>query len=57
MKKHELKKILQAKQLVKPNKAEERLSKEVESLCDGFTCTYNTARAAGDTEEETDILF
>lgn len=57
MRKNELKASLEAKQLVKPNRAEERLSKEVESLCDGFTCSGNTARASGDTEEETDILF
>ncbi len=58
MKKEQLKEALLKKELVKPNNTEERLSKEVESLCDGFTCnTYGLSRPAGDTQEENDILF
>jgi hypothetical protein len=51
-----LKEALQKKELVKPNKTEERLSQEVESLCD-FTCTGNTARGDGGTGSNDDILF
>ena len=57
MDKNQLKEALEKKALVKPNTTEERLSKEVESLCDGFTCgTYGLSRPAGDTGEDNDIL-
>ena len=56
MNKQQLKEALAKKELVKPNTTEERLSKEVESLCDGFSCNTNLARAAGDTGEDNDIL-
>ncbi|MDE3250669.1 MAG: hypothetical protein KGO82_18550 [Bacteroidota bacterium] len=57
MNKEQLKEALQNKALVKPNTTEERLSKEVESLCDGFSCgTYGLSRPAGDTGEDNDIL-
>lgn len=56
MNKQQLKEALEKKELVKPNTTEERLSKEVESLCDGFTCgTYGLSRPAGDTGDN-DIL-
>lgn len=57
MKKEQLKNSLQAKELVRPNLSETRLSEEVESLCSGFSCGTNTARASGDVLEEDDILF
>ena len=48
---------LQKKELVKPNKTEQRLAQEVESLCD-FVCTGNFARGQGDTNgSEDNILF
>jgi hypothetical protein len=56
MKKQELENQLSKIELVKPSSIEGRLSNEVESLCE-FTCTGNTAKGAGDTEEENDILF
>ena len=56
MNKQQLKDALEKRELVKPNSIEERVSKEVESLCESFACTGNTARAAGDTGEENDIL-
>lgn len=57
MDKEQLKEALQRKELVKPNNTEDRLVKEVESLCDGFSCSTYTGRPAGDTGEENDILL
>lgn len=57
MSKDELKNSLKIKELVRPNLSETRLSEEVESLCSGFSCGTNTARAYGDVMEEDDILF
>ncbi len=57
MDKQQLKEALQRKELVKPNNTEDRLAKEVESLCDGFSCSTYTGRPAGDTGEENDILL
>lgn len=57
MSKEELKESLKNKELVRPNLSEARLSDEVESLCSGFSCGTNTARAEGDVMEENDILF
>ncbi|MBB6499065.1 hypothetical protein [Pedobacter cryoconitis] len=57
MNKEQLKAELLKKELVKPNSTEERLAMEVESLCETFDCTGNTARANGNTGGENDILF
>jgi hypothetical protein len=58
--KEQLKDALSKKELVKPNRTEERLSMEVESLCDGFCGGggINTARGAGSVPtDDSDILF
>lgn len=57
MNKEQLKAELLKKELVKPNSTEERLAKEVESLCESFSCGTNVARADGDVGSENDILF
>ena len=56
MNKEQLKQALEKKELVKPNSIEERVSKEVEALCESFGCTANVGRASGDTGDENDIL-
>lgn len=57
--KEQLKSSLQKKELVKPNRVEERLSMEVESLCDGFCNNSNNfARGNGSAPtQDSDILF
>jgi hypothetical protein len=45
------------KELVKPSLIEDRVAKEVESLCDGFTCGSYSGYPDGDSGDETDILF
>ncbi|MEF9476374.1 hypothetical protein ACR1PO_07420 [Chryseobacterium sp. RRHN12] len=45
------------KELVKPNSIKDRVAKEVESLCDGFSCGTFSHSPAGDTGDDTDILF
>jgi hypothetical protein len=57
--KEQLKESLNKKELVKPNRTEERLAMEVESLCDGFCQgSINTARGSGSVPtDDTDILF
>lgn len=57
MNKEQLKEELLKKELVKPNSTEERLSMEVESLCESFDCTGNLGRASGNAGNENDILF
>ena len=57
MNKQELKNQLNKIELVKPNSIETRMSNEVESLCETYICAGNVGKAAGDTEEENDILF
>jgi hypothetical protein len=53
-----LKEALQKKELVKPNKTEERLSQEVESLCDFRpNCMINSGRVGGATGSSDDILL
>lgn len=57
--KEQLKASLQKKELVKPNRVEERLAMEVESLCDGF-CNQSTnlGRGMGSSPiQDSDILF
>jgi hypothetical protein len=44
-------------ELVKPSSIEERVAKEVESLCDGFSCTTFMGSPAGDTGDDVEILF
>ena len=44
-------------ELVKPSSMNTRMSNEVEALCESFGCTYNVAKANGDTEDDSDILF
>ena len=44
-------------ELVKPNSINSRMSNEVEALCESFGCGYNVAKANGDTETDSDILF
>ncbi|MGR3856200.1 MULTISPECIES: FlmA family RiPP peptide [Chryseobacterium] len=46
------------KELVKPSPIKERVAKEVESLCDGYSCgTFAGFPPYGDTADDTDILF
>ncbi|MEF9476376.1 hypothetical protein ACR1PO_07430 [Chryseobacterium sp. RRHN12] len=46
------------KELVKPNSIKDRVAKEVESLCDGFSCaTFLWQSPAGDTGTDSDVLF
>ncbi|MGR3856203.1 MULTISPECIES: FlmA family RiPP peptide [Chryseobacterium] len=45
------------KELIKPNSIKERAAKEVESLCDGFTCGSFFGSPNGDTGDDTEILF
>jgi hypothetical protein len=57
MNNEQLKEGLSKKELIKPNTTDARLSNEVESLCDGFTCTSFNGSPSGNTGKETDILF
>lgn len=57
MDKEQLKAQLLKKELVKPNATEIRLSTEVESLCETFSCSYNLSRATGNVDQDSDILF
>lgn len=57
MNKEQLKAELLKKELVKPNSTEERLTMEVESLCETFDCTGNLGRADGNVGNDNDILF
>ena len=45
------------KELVKPSPIKDRVAKEVESLCDGFSCGSYSGIANGDTGDNSDILF
>ncbi|MEF9476377.1 hypothetical protein ACR1PO_07435 [Chryseobacterium sp. RRHN12] len=45
------------KELVKPNSIKDRAAKEVESLCDGFTCSTFNWTPQGSTGDDTDVLF
>lgn len=45
------------KELVKPSPIKDRVAKEVESLCDGFTCGSFSGYPNGDSEDQSDILF
>lgn len=45
------------KELIKPNSIKERAAKEVESLCDGFSCGSFANSPAGDTGNDSEILF
>ncbi|RLJ33787.1 hypothetical protein CLU97_3274 [Chryseobacterium sp. 7] len=49
------------KELVKPNSIKERAAKEVESLCEAFSCMSFTGNpqgdTGGDTSGDTEILF
>ncbi|MEF9476375.1 hypothetical protein ACR1PO_07425 [Chryseobacterium sp. RRHN12] len=45
------------KELVKPNAIKDRVAKEVESLCDGFSCGSFASWPTGDTGTDTDVLF
>ena len=45
------------KELVKPSSIKDRVAKEVESLCDGFTCGSYSGGAGGDTGDNPEILF
>lgn len=45
------------KELVKPSTVKDRLAKEVESLCDGFTCATFNWSPQGGTGDESEILF
>ncbi|WP_213280518.1 hypothetical protein [Chryseobacterium indologenes] len=45
------------KELVKPNSIKERAAKEIESLCDGFSCGTFMGSPSGDTGDDTEILF
>ena len=45
------------KELVKPSPIKDRVAKEVESLCDGFTCGSFGGWPDGNTGDDSDILF
>jgi len=45
------------KELIKPKSIKETAAKEVESLCDGFTCGSFWGPPTGDTGDDTEILF
>ena len=45
------------KELVKPSPIKDRAAKEVESLCDGFTCGSFSGIPSGDTKDNSEILF
>jgi len=45
------------KELVKPSPIKDRVAKEVESLCDGFSCVSYWGDPTGNTGDDTDILF
>jgi hypothetical protein len=45
------------KELVKPNPIVDRVAKEIESLCDGFSCGTFMGSPGADTGDESDILF
>ena len=45
------------KELVKPSSIKDRVAKEVESLCDGFSCGSYFGGPAGDTGNDSEILF
>lgn len=45
------------KELVKPSTIKDRAAKEVESLCDGFTCGSFSGWPNGETENDSEILF
>jgi len=46
------------KELVKPSPIKERVMKEVESLCDGFTCSnFSFNPPTVDTGKDVEILF
>ena len=45
------------KELVKPSPIKDRVAKEVESLCDGFSCGSYGGIADGDTGDNSEILF
>ena len=45
------------KELVKPSPIKDRVAKEIESLCDGFTCQTYNGYPAGNSGDDTDILF
>ena len=58
MKKEQLKAQLLKKELVKPASQNERLKKEVETLCDELRSCPRLRRLSGsDTDQEEDILF
>ena len=45
------------KELVKPSSIKDRVAKEVESLCDGFSCASYWGSPSGDTGSDSEILF
>ena len=45
------------KELVKPSSIKDRVAKEVESLCDGFTCGSYSGYPSGNSGDDSDILF
>ena len=58
MNKEQLRSELLKKELIKPNSTEERLTREVESLCENYmSCSYFIERGGADVGSENDILF
>jgi hypothetical protein len=49
--------FIMKKELVKSSPIEDRVAKEVESLCDGFSCSTFTGWPAGDAGGDSEILF
>lgn len=45
------------KELIKPNSIKNKIAKEVESLCDGFTCGSYSSWPSTDTQSGSEILF
>lgn len=45
------------KELVKPSPIINQLVKEIESLCDGFSCASYWGSPSGDTGSDSEILF
>lgn len=46
------------KELIKPSSIKDKVAKEVESLCDGFSCgTFLWQTPTGDTGNDSEILF
>lgn len=45
------------KELIKPSSIKNKLAKEVESLCDGFSCGSFASWPQGDSGNDSEILF